>query len=174
MLDAYRNEYGFNGIYLLPVNLYGPGDNFDPQTSHVIPALIRKFAEAVETQQREVTCWGSGNVTREFLYVDDAAEAIVRATERHNDSQPINLGTGREISIRNLAGLIAHACGYDGRITWDASRPDGQPRRQLDCSRAEALLDWRASVTLEEGISRTVEWRRARVPAPHISMVVVA
>lgn len=162
MIEAYRTQYGFNGIYLIPVNLYGPGDNFDFETSHVIPALVRKFCDAVDTRAKTVTCWGSGRVSREFLYVDDAADAIVQATEIHNDSQPINLGTGREIRIDELAGLIARLCGYEGEITWDTAQPDGQPRRQLDTTRAASLLDWRATVDLEEGLRRTIDWWRAR------------
>lgn len=158
MLDAYRDEYGFNGVYLVPVNLYGPGDNFDLETSHVIPALIRKFDGAVRSGIREVICWGSGKVSREFLYVEDAADAIVKAAAVHNDSQPINLGTGREITIAQLAALIAKLCGFDGEIGWDSSRPDGQPRRQLDVSRAVELLGWRAEVDLEEGLRSTVDW----------------
>lgn len=163
MLDAYRREYGFNGVYLVPVNLYGPGDNFDPETSHVIPALIRKFCEAVEQEKESVVCWGTGNVTREFLYVDDAAEAIVTATAMHSGSQPINLGTGQEIVIRQLVGMIARLCGYDGPkpIHWDASKPDGQRRRRLDTTRAVERLGWRAKVGLEEGLRRTVEWWKA-------------
>ncbi len=161
MLEAYRGEYGFNGVYLVPVNLYGPGDNFDLETSHVIPALIRKFDGAVRRGSGEVTCWGSGKVSREFLYVDDAAEAIVTAAAVHNDSQPINLGTGREITIAQLAALIARLCGFDDQIAWDTSRPDGQPRRRLDTRRAVELLGWRAKVDLEEGLRRTVEWWRA-------------
>ena len=162
MLDAYRAQYGFNGIFLIPVNLYGPGDNFDPETSHVIPALIRKFCEAVDKGIDTVTCWGTGKASREFLYVDDAAEAIVKAAEQHNDSEPINLGTGREIAIADLAELIARLCGFDGRIVWDATRPDGQPRRQLDTTRAATALNWRAGTDLEEGLKRTIDWWRAR------------
>lgn len=162
MLDAYRAEYGFNGIYLLPVNLYGLYDNFDPETSHVIPALIRKFCDAVDQGRKTVSCWGSGKVSREFLYVDDAAEGIVKAAAVHNDSRPINLGTGCEITIAELAQSIARLCGFDGRIDWDTSRPDGQPRRQLDTRRAADLLDWRAKIDLEEGLRRTVEWWRSR------------
>lgn len=161
MLQAYRAEYGFNGIYLIPVNLYGPHDDFDPETSHVIPAMIRKFAAAVKRDDKSVTCWGSGKVSREFLFVDDAADAIVKATALHNDSAPINLGTGKEITVSHLADLIARSCGYGGDVAWDASRPDGQLRRRLDTSRAARLLDWRASVGLEEGLSRTIEWWRS-------------
>ncbi len=160
MLEAYRTQYGFNGIYLVPVNLYGPGDNFDPETSHVIPALIRKFCAAVDSGVDTVTCWGSGNASREFLYVDDAAEGIIRATEIHNDSQPINLGTGREITIADLAALIGRLCGFTGGIIWDTTRPDGQHRRRLDTTRAASILRWRAEVGLDEGLRRTIEWWR--------------
>ena len=162
MLDAYRAEYGLNGIYLLPVNLYGPHDNFDLETSHVIPALIRKFCDAVDHRKKTVSCWGRGTAGREFLYVDDAADGIVKAAAVHNDSRPINLGTGCEITIAELAQSIAALCGFDGEIEWDTSRPDGQPRRQLDTSRAANLLDWRAKIDLEEGLQRTVEWWRSR------------
>lgn len=161
MLEAYRREYGFNGVFLLPVNLYGPRDNFDPESSHVIPALIRKFAAAAETNCSEVTCWGSGRVTREFLYVDDAAEAIVTATRTLDHSRPINLGTGVEISIHDLALKIAGLAGFQGRITWDTSRPDGQPRRRLDTSRAAAELGWTARTSLDEGLRQTLNWWRS-------------
>ncbi|MFH1111272.1 MAG: GDP-L-fucose synthase [Planctomycetota bacterium] len=160
MLDAYRREYGFNGVYLIPVNLYGPGDNFDLQTSHVIAAMIRKFCDAVDHGRDVVECWGTGKASREFLYVEDAAEAIVTAAEVHNDPEPINLGSGREITIADLATLIARLCGFDGKIVWDAQRSDGQPRRRLDTTRAEKLLSWRAKVDLEEGLRRTMEWWR--------------
>ena len=162
MLDAYRRQYGFNGIYLIPVNLYGPGDNFDPEMSHVIPAMIRKFCDAVDQGRDAVTVWGGGTITREFLYVDDAAEAVVKATETCDDSEPINLGTGREISIADLAQRIASLCGFSGRIEWDGSKPDGQPRRRLDTARATRRLDWRAKVDLEEGLRRTIDWWRSR------------
>src|SRR5688500_18388524 len=131
-LQAYRNEYDFNGIYLLPVNLYGPGDSFDLQTSHVIPMLIRKCVEAAERGDKEVVCWGTGGVSREFLYVDDAAEAIVLATRLYDSPEPVNLGSGREITIRDLAERIAELTGFQGRLVWDQSKPDGQPRRCLD------------------------------------------
>jgi GDP-L-fucose synthase len=162
MLAAYRAQYGFNGVYLVPVNLYGPGDNFDLETSHVIPALIRKFCEAVGQRLDTVTCWGTGKVSREFLYVDDAAEAIVAAAAVHNDPAPINLGTGREITIADLARKIAGLCGYSGRIEWDPSRPDGQPRRVLDTSRATALLKWCTLTSLDEGLEQTIAWWRTR------------
>lgn len=158
MLQAYRDQYGMHSAYLLPVNLYGPGDNFDLESSHVIPALIRKFVTAKRENAPSVTCWGTGSVTREFLFVDDAAEGIVRGAERLNDPEPINLGTGSEISIRDLAALVAEVVGYRGEIKWDTSRPDGQPRRCLDVSQAKAKLDWRAEVSLREGLQRTVAW----------------
>jgi len=161
MLDAYRRQYGFNGVYLIPVNLYGPGDNFDPHTSHVVPAMIRRFCEAIDDGRGEVTCWGTGKAGRELLYVDDAAEAIVQAATSHDDSEPINLGTGCEITIARLAEMIANLCGYHGRIGWDTRRTDGQPRRSLDTSRAERLLSWRAKTTLDEGLRQTVEWWRS-------------
>ncbi len=162
MLQAYRSQYGFNGIYLLPVNLYGPGDNFDPDTSHVIPGLIRKFDEAARTGATFVECWGSGRATREFLYVDDAAEGIVTATERYDGPLPINLGTGQEISIQALAKCIANLTGFHGEIRWDASRPDGQPRRRLCTDRATELLGWQVGTDLETGLRKTIEWWQAR------------
>ncbi|RJP36305.1 MAG: GDP-L-fucose synthase [Phycisphaerales bacterium] len=160
MLDAYRTEYGLAGIFLLPVNLYGPGDNFDLSTSHVIPAMIRKFTEAADAGTPSVECWGSGTVSREFLYVEDAARGILTAAECYDDCQPLNLGTGREIRIADLASMIAGLVGYGGEITWNARFPDGQPRRRLDVSRAASLLGWRAEVGLEEGLRRTIEWWR--------------
>ncbi len=160
MLRAYRTEYGLAGVYVLPVNLYGPGDNFDEATSHVIPALVRRFDQAAHDGDEVVTCWGTGRAGREFLYVDDAAEGILRAAETLNDPEPVNLGTGSEVTIADLASRIADLCGYRGRIAWDASRPDGQPRRRLDTSRAAALLNWRATVNLDEGLRRTVAWWR--------------
>lgn len=158
MLQAYREQYGFNGIYLIPVNLYGPGDNFDPESSHVIPALIRRFVDARDRGLAEVEVWGSGSASREFLYVDDAAEAIATATVGFDGPEPINVGTGSEIAIRDLVELIAGLCGYHGSIGWDLSKPDGQPRRRLDTSRARQLLGFEPSVTLEEGIRRTLAW----------------
>jgi GDP-L-fucose synthase len=160
--QAYRHQYGFNSIFLLPVNLYGPRDNFDLQTSHVIPALIRKFIEAkeaaVNAHQASVTVWGSGNPTREFLYVEDAAEGILLAAEYYNDSDPVNLGSGMEISIKELVHLIARLTDFDGEILWDTSKPDGQPYRRLDTSKAERLFGFRASTPLEEGLRRTIDW----------------
>ncbi|MBI4716327.1 MAG: GDP-L-fucose synthase [Planctomycetes bacterium] len=165
MLDAYRREYGFNGVYLLPANLYGPHDNFDAETSHVIPGMIRQFCDAVDQGAERVECWGTGTPTREFLYVDDAADAIVLATMSHDDPEPVNLGTGEEISIRDLADAIARLCGFRGTIAWNPTRPDGQPRRRLDPSRARRRLGWTASVGLEEGLRRTIEWWRAHRPS---------
>ncbi len=156
--QAYRAEYGFDAVYVIPTNLYGPGDNFDLDTGHVIPAIIRKCVEARETGAETVTLWGTGSPSREFLYVDDAAEGIVLALERHDGPEPINLGAGREITIRELADLIKAATGYEGRFVWDTTQPDGQPRRAVDGSRAAELLGWRPRVTLEEGLQRTVEW----------------
>jgi GDP-L-fucose synthase len=158
--QAYREQYGFNAIYLVPVNLYGPEDNFDLETSHVIPALIRKFTEAVERGESTVEAWGTGSASREFLYVDDAAEAIVKATECYDGAEPVNLGTGREITIRDLTETIARLCGFEGKVVWDASKPDGQPRRVLDTSRARAYFDFEAKIDLEEGLARTIDWYR--------------
>ena len=156
--QAYREEYGFDAIYLVPENLYGPGDNFNPATSHVIPALIRRFTEARESGAPEVAAWGTGSPTREFLYVEDAARAVRLATERYDGAQPVNLGSGEEISIRALAERIARLVGYDGQLTWDTSKPDGQPRRSLDTSRAERAFGFRAEMPLEEGLRRTIDW----------------
>lgn len=160
MLEAYQDQYDFPGAYVIPVNLYGPGDNFDLETSHVIPALIRKFESAVQNGRTEVTCWGTGRASREFLYVDDAAAGILIAAAALDAPTPVNLGTCHEIEIATLAGTIAELCGFRGKIIWDASRPDGQPRRKLDVSRAEALLGWKARVSLEEGLRRTLNWWR--------------
>jgi len=156
--QAYRLQYGFNAIYLLPVNLYGPRDNFDLESSHVIPALIRKCVEAKENNDEKIVLWGDGSPTREFLYVEDAAEGIVLATERYNGSEPVNLGTGEEISILSLAQMIAAEVGYSGSIIWDTTKPNGQPRRGLDVTRAKALFGFEAEYRLREGISKTVEW----------------
>ncbi len=160
--QAYRQEYGYDGVNVLLVNLYGPGDNFDPETSHVIPALIRKCVEAAEKKAPSLPVWGTGKATREFLYVEDAAEAIVRAAERLADSEPVNLGAGMEISIRELSEKIAALCGFKGDLIWDPTKPDGQPRRSLDVSRARNLLGWSASTPLEEGLRRTIDWYRER------------
>ena len=154
-------------IHLLPVNLYGPGDNFDPASSHVIPALIRKCLEAVDGGDREIVCWGDGTPTREFLYVDDAAEGIVLAAERYEDPAPVNLGSGMEISIRDLVALVARLTGFDGAIRWDATKPNGQPRRCLDISLAAREFGFRARTTFEDGLRRTVDWyRRTRSEEP--------
>jgi GDP-L-fucose synthase len=155
---AYRQQYGFNSIVLFPVNLYGPRDNFDPQSSHVIPALIRKCVEARECGERTVVVWGTGAASREFLHVRDAAEGILAAAERYDRSDPVNLGAGFEIEIRDLAPLVARLCRFDGEIVWDASKPDGQPRRMLDTSRAERELGWKARIGFEEGLRETIEW----------------
>lgn len=158
--QAYRAEYGFNAVHLLPVNLYGPGDNFDPATSHVIPAIIQKMEEARVAGRGEVVLWGDGTPTREFLYVDDAAEGIVLATERYDGDAPVNLGSGGEVAIKDLAPMIAKAVGYTGRITWDASKPNGQPRRGLDTSRAAAAFGFRARTPFADGLAATVAWYR--------------
>jgi len=159
--QAYRRQYGFNAIFLLPVNLYGPGDNFDLQSSHVIPALIRKFTEAVRDDKGEVEVWGSGEISREFLYVEDAAEAIALATERYNKPEPVNIGAGFEIKIKDLVKLIAELTGFKGEIRWDKTRPDGQPRRRLDVSKAKEEFGFEAKVDFREGLKRTIEWYRA-------------
>ena len=156
--EAYRRQYGLNAVALLPANLYGPGDDFDPETSHVVPALIRKMVEAKEQGLGEVVLWGDGGATREFLYVEDCVSALLLAAERYDGPAPLNVGTGEEISIRELALLVAEATGYDGGLRWDASRPNGQPRRRLDVSRAERLLGFRARTPLREGLSRAVDW----------------
>ncbi len=161
MLDAYRRQYGLASAYLLPVNLFGPWDNFDLRTSHVIPALIRRFIEATESGAQRVTCWGSGSASREFLFVDDAAEAFVLAAERVDEPVPVNLGTGREISIRELATTIAELSGFRGEIEWDASKPDGQPRRCVSAGRALDLLGWRARTSMAEGLRQTIDWYRS-------------
>jgi len=161
---AYRDQYGFDGIYLLPVNIYGPRDDFDLETSHVIPAIIRKCVEAQERGDDAITAWGTGEPTREFLYVEDAAEGIVDATERYEDPDPVNLGSGEEISIHDLVYLIKDVVGFEGEVEWDTSKPDGQPRRQLDTSRAKERFDWEASTPLQEGIEATVEWYREERP----------
>ena len=161
MLQAYREQYALNGIYLLPVNLYGPGDNFDPESSHVIPALVRKFVTARDEGASDVVAWGTGSASREFLYVDDAARAIAMATEHYDGADPVNIGTSREITIRDLVELIGRLTGYDGTITWDTTKPDGQPRRKLDTSRARELFGFEAEIDLEEGLQRTISWWEA-------------
>ncbi|MDQ3821918.1 MAG: GDP-L-fucose synthase [Actinomycetota bacterium] len=162
--QAYREQYGLNTVYLMPTGLYGPRDNFDLETSHVIQALIRKMLEAKERDDGEIVLWGDGSPTREFLYVEDCAEAIWLAAERYDGSEPVNIGTGEEISIRDLADLVAELTGFDGEIVWDTSRPNGYPRRKLDTSRAERLFGFRARTPLREGIARTVDWYRAAAP----------
>lgn len=158
--QVYRSQYGYNSIYLLPVNLYGPRDNFDPASSHVIPALIRKYVEAQASGADYITAWGDGTPTREFLYVEDAAEGIVLAAEHLNDSQPVNLGSSFEISIKDLTETIARLTGFTGEIRWDASKPNGQPRRKLDVERAAQLFGFRSQVSFEDGLARTIAWYR--------------
>jgi GDP-L-fucose synthase len=165
MMQSYREQYGQNAIGLLPVNLFGPGDNFDPETSHVIPALVRKFVEARQRGDDHVTCWGSGSASREFLYVDDCAEAVALALERYDGAEPVNVGSGVETAIRELSVMLARLCGFAGEIRWDRTKPDGQPRRCLDTSRAEAEFGFRARVGLEEGLRRTVEYYEKQVDA---------
>jgi GDP-L-fucose synthase len=157
-LQAYREEYGFNGVFLLPVNLYGPRDNFDLETSHVIPALIRKFAEAKRSGASEVVLWGDGSPTREFLYVEDAVRGILLACEHYDGAEPVNIGRGEEVVIRDLAALIASKVGFAGRIVWDSSKPNGQPRRMLDVTRAGEWFGFRAETTLDEGLGKTIDW----------------
>ena len=159
--QAYRQQYGFNAIHVLPVNLYGPHDNFDPGSSHVIPALIRKCLEAVDRGADEVICWGTGNATREFLFVGDCAEAIAHATERYDDPAPVNIGAGFEISIRDLAQLVAELTNFDGRLRFDPSKPDGQPRRMLDTSRARQCFGFASTTDFRTGLQRTIDWYRA-------------
>jgi GDP-L-fucose synthase len=164
--QAYREQYGYNAVYLLPVNLYGPGDNFDPNTSHVIPALIRKCVEAREAGAEAITVWGDGSPSREFLYVDDAAEGIVLATERYDGSEPVNLGAGVEITVRDLVELIARLTGFQGRVEFDTSKPNGQPRRCLDTSRAADYFGFRARTDFETGLRQTIAWyEQTRAPA---------
>jgi GDP-L-fucose synthase len=163
-LQSYRKEYGFDGIFLLPANMYGPRDHFDPSMSHVIPAMIRKFITATENGDEEVVLWGDGTPTREFLFVEDAADAILLATEKYSSDEPMNLGTGQETPIAELATLISEEVGYRGRIRWDTSKPNGQPRRRLDVTRAEQALGFRAATPLREGLRRTIAWYRASTP----------
>lgn len=158
--QSYREQYGYNSIFLLPVNLYGPGDNFDLETSHVIPALIRKCVEATDAGAHHIDVWGDGSPTREFLYVDDAAEGILLATERYDSSEPVNLGSGVEISIKDLVGMIVRLTGFTGEVRWDRSKPNGQPRRCLDTARAAQRFGFRAAVEFEDGLRRTIEWYR--------------
>jgi len=167
MCQAYRQQYGLNAIYLLPVNLFGPRDNFDLHTSHVIPALVRKCIEARDRGDTEITAWGTGSASREFLYVEDCAEGLVLAMEKYESPDPINLGSGREISIRDLTHLVAKLARFAGKIVWDPSKPDGQPRRCLDVTRAAQLFDFTARTSLEEGLARTIAWYEShRRPAP--------
>ncbi len=158
--QAYRQQHGFDSIHLLMVNLYGPGDDFDPTTSHVIPALIRKFDEAIRSGSREVVVWGTGKASREFLYVDDAAEAILLAAERYQSAEPVNIGAGFEITVKDLVGLIGRLMGYEGKVVWDTSKPDGQPRRMLDVSRARDGFGFSARTGFEDGLRATVDWYR--------------
>ncbi|MEM5773890.1 MAG: GDP-L-fucose synthase [Anaerolineaceae bacterium] len=158
--QAYRQQYGYNSIFLLPVNLYGPRDNFNPASSHVIPALIKKFLEAIDEGSSEVVVWGDGSPTREFIYAEDAAEGILLATERYNGSEPVNIGSGFEISIKDLAELIARQTGFGGKLVWDTSKPNGQPRRRLDTERAADYFGFRARVNFEEGLKQTIDWYR--------------
>ena len=162
MLQSYRQQYGLNGIYLLPVNLYGPGDNFNLQTSHVIPALIRKFVEAADRGDDKVEVWGTGSASREFFFVEDCARGIVMATQNYDGPDPVNLGAGFEITIRDLAEKIRNMVGFEGELLWDTSKPDGQPRRCLDTSRAAELFGFRAQVDFDEGLQRTIDWWRER------------
>lgn len=171
MLHGYRAQYGLNGVYLLPVNLYGPGDNFDPRNSHVIPALIKKCEEARLSGAPQVECWGTGSASREFLYVDDCAEAIAGAAERLESSQPVNVGSGSEIRIRELTELIARITGFEGRLAWDPSKPDGQPRRVLDTQRASEEFGFLATTSLEDGLQRTLAWYRETSSADRTTSV---
>jgi len=161
--QAYRQQYGFNVIHLIPVNLYGPGDNFDPASSHVIPALIKKCVDARDAGADHIEVWGTGSASREFLYVDDAAEGIILATERYDGADPVNLGVGREITIRELVQLIVRLTGFEGELRWDGSKPDGQPRRALETSRAKQLFGFESRVGFEDGLRQTIEWYRASV-----------
>ena len=158
--QSYRQQYGYNALFLLPVNLYGPGDNFNPKSSHVIPALIRKCIEAQEAGEEEIVVWGDGSPTREFLYVEDAAEGILLASEKYNDSEPVNLGAGSEISIKDLVEMIAKRTGFNGELVWDTTKPNGQPRRKLDTTRAIERFGFKAQMSFEEGIDQTIKWFR--------------
>jgi len=160
--QAYRQQYGFNAIYLLPVNLYGPEDNFDPESSHVIPALIKKCVDAMENGEDRIVVWGTGQASREFLYVEDAAEAIVLATEKYDKPEPLNIGAGFEIKIKDLVSLVVELTGFRGEIAWDSTKPDGQPRRRLDVSRAEKEIGFKAKTDFREGLRRTIEWYKAQ------------
>lgn len=162
-LQAYRQQYGMNGIFLLPVNLYGPGDNFDPQSSHVIPALIKKCIDAQRFNDDKIVVWGTGEVSREFIYAEDAAEGIVLATEKYNKSAPVNIGAGFEIKIKDLVNLIVKLTGFKGKIIWDKTKPDGQPRRMLDTQKAEKEFGFKAKTSFEAGLKKTIEWYREQV-----------
>jgi GDP-L-fucose synthase len=164
MCQAYRQQYGLNAIYLLPVNLYGPRDNFNPASSHVIPALIRKCVEAADRGDKTITAWGTGSASREFLYVEDCAQGLLAALEKYDSPEPMNLGSGREITIKDVTELIARLCGFKGTIEWDHTKPDGQPRRQLDVTRARHEIGFTAATPLEEGLKRTVDWYRSAAP----------
>ena len=166
--QAYREQYGMNAVFLLPVNLYGPGDNFDPESSHVIPALIRKCVEAVEEGRDEIVCWGDGSATREFLYVEDCAEGILAAVERYDKPEPVNLGSGREISVRDLVQKIATLTGFHGRIVWDTSKPNGQPRRCLDVTRASQEFGFRARTDFDQGLRRTIDYYLTSLAQPQL------
>lgn len=161
--QAYRQQYDFNSIFLLPVNLYGPGDNFSPETSHVIPSLIKKCCDAILADAKNIVVWGTGKPTREFLYVEDAARAIVLASERYNGSDPVNIGSGRDISIKRLAKLIADMTGFRGKILWDVSKPDGQPKRRLDVSLAKRAFGFQAKVSFEDGLRKTIDWYKQQI-----------
>lgn len=158
--QGYREEYGFNSIFLLPVNLYGPNDNFDPASSHVIPALIKKCVDAVENEDKEIIVWGTGKASREFLYVEDAVEGILLAAERYDSSEPVNIGSSFEITIKDLIDIIVKETGFTGEITWDSTKPDGQPRRKLDVSRAKKEFDFESQTSFEEGLRKTIAWYR--------------
>ncbi|HNW40237.1 MAG TPA: GDP-L-fucose synthase [Candidatus Omnitrophota bacterium] len=160
--QSYREQYGFNSIFLLPVNLYGPGDNFDPASSHVIPALIKKCVDTTKKGGNEIIIWGTGKATREFLYVEDAADAIILATEKYNKPEPVNIGAGFEISIKDLVGLIVKLTGFKGKIVWDKTKPDGQPRRCLDTTRAKKEFGFKAKISFEEGLKKTIEWYKSK------------
>jgi GDP-L-fucose synthase len=166
--QAYRKQYGFNSIFILPVNLYGPGDNFDPRSSHVIPALIKRCVDAAATGDREIVVWGTGKATREFFYVEDASEAIVLATERYNKSEPVNIGAGFEISIRDLVALVVELTGFKGDVIWDEIKPDGQPRRMLDTSKAYREFGFQAQTSFKEGLGKTIAWYRANKLQKHL------
>lgn len=161
--QSYRAEYGFNSIFLLPVNLYGPGDNFEPASSHVIPALIKKCVDAIEAEADYIECWGTGSVSREFIYAADAAEGILLATEHYNGPEPVNIGAGFEITIKELAEKIAVLTGFDGEVRWDSSKPDGQPRRRLDVSRAKKLFGFEAKTSFEEGLKAAIKWYKVNL-----------